>query len=77
MNELDTKDDVFLITVTSKDDPEEEFMTFVRGTNELAYFLLHYDRNVYEFSGAECFCPGNKMYWDYKELLCSAKGEKK
>jgi len=77
MNDLDEKDDVFLITVCSVDDPEEEFMTFVKGTNELAYFLLHYNRELYEFCGAESFCPGSKMYWNYKELLnVTAKGEK-
>jgi hypothetical protein len=76
--DLQNKDDVFLVTVSSLDDPDEQFHTFVKGTNELAYFLLHYNRELYDFVNAEGFCPGNKMYWDFKELLSPAevKGEK-
>jgi hypothetical protein len=78
MSDFDTKDEVFLITVVSTDDPENEYVTFVKGTNELAYFLLHYNKDLYEFTGAETFCPGSKMYWDFKELLnVNGKGEKK
>lgn len=66
-------DDVFLITVCSVDDPENEFVTFCNGSNELAYFLLHYNKDIYHFCGAEAFCPGNRMFWNYKELLNDVK----
>lgn len=66
---LNYKDDVFIINLISKSDPEKETVTFVRGENELAYFLLHYNKELYEFVGSECFCPGNMLCWNYKELL--------
>jgi len=69
MDELNTKDDVFLVIVTSVHDPEREFITFVKGTNELAYFLIHYDKNLYEFRSAEEFYEGSSIYWNFKELL--------
>lgn len=62
-------DDVFLITVASVDDPERQFLTFCNGSNELAYFLLHYNKSIYAFCGAEAFCPGNMLYWNYKDML--------
>jgi len=62
-------DQVFLVTLGMQDDPEEQFITFCRGSNELAYFLLHFNTETYFFIGAEAFCPGNRVFWSTKDLL--------
>lgn len=77
LNNLDVKDTIFIITLISVDDPENQFLTLCSGTQQLAYFLLHYDRNKYEFAGAEELCPGNRMIWDYNEILMSIKKDTK
>ncbi len=68
-NNLNYKDDVFIVTLVELADDEKECVTFIRGTNELAYFLLHYNKDKYDFVNAECFCPGAVLFWNYKELL--------
>lgn len=67
-------DEIFLVIVGSVDDEGDEYAVFVRGTNELALFLLHYNKDLYVFKSAESFCPSNKIFWDYKELL-NKKGD--
>jgi hypothetical protein len=62
-------DSVFLVVLGSVEDPEVEFYTFVRGSNELARFLLHYNTDLYFFIGAEAFCQGNRLILDTKEFL--------
>jgi hypothetical protein len=62
----ESNNDVFIITVSSVDDKSNEFLTFVNGTDELAFFLTHYDRDLYDFVGVEMFCPCNKMFWNYR-----------
>ena len=77
MDILSEKSCVFLVHLASVDDPEVEFVTFCKGENELAMFLLHYNKDLYVFLGAEDFAPGNRVFWDYKELLnIPKKGEK-
>ena len=73
---LDIKDTIFVITLVSTDDPEVQHLTLCCGTQQLAFFLLHYDRNKYEFAGAEELCPGNRMIWDYNDILNIPKKDK-
>jgi hypothetical protein len=67
--DFNSTDDVFLITLNSVDDPELEYFTFVKGTNELAFFLLHYDKNRFLFSNAEGFAEGGKVFWNFRDVL--------
>lgn len=69
-------DSIFIVHLISREDPDNMFMTLCSGTQDLALFLLHYDKSLYEFAGAEELCSGNKMIWNHKELLTINKKEK-
>lgn len=73
---LGEKDVLFIVHLVSVDDPEQVFMTICTGTQDLAFFLLHYNRSLYEFAGAEELCAGNRMIWDYNDILNLPKKEK-
>lgn len=68
-DDLNYKDDVFMVVFLENQDDNKECVTFVRGERELAHLLTHYDTDKYEFVSAEQFCPGDTLCWDYKELL--------
>jgi len=67
--DITSLEDVFLVVVRSVDDPDVEFCTLVSGLRELANFLLHYDKDMYEFCSSEKLCDGNRMFWNHRELL--------
>jgi hypothetical protein len=68
-DDIHNLEDVFLVMVCSVFDTDMEYCTFVHGTTELAQFLLNYDKEQYLFVHSEKICDGNKMYWNYRELL--------